>query len=43
MIESGACGHVENEMLIDILNHKLIRNLSKSSHLEIGSNIEILG
>jgi hypothetical protein len=34
---------IENDFLIDILHHKLIRNLSKSREIEIGRNIEILG
>jgi hypothetical protein len=34
---------VENEFLIDIVHHKLIRNFSKSSNIEIGSDIEIIG
>jgi hypothetical protein len=34
---------VENEILIDIVHHKLIRNFSRSSNIEIGSDIEILG
>jgi hypothetical protein len=34
---------IENDFLIDILDHKLIRNYSKSSEIEIGRNVEILG
>jgi hypothetical protein len=34
---------VENEFLIDIVDHRLIRNFSSSSDVEIASNIEILG
>jgi hypothetical protein len=34
---------IENESLIDILDHKLIRNFSKSSDITILSSIEILG
>jgi hypothetical protein len=34
---------IEHDFLIDILHHKLIRNFSKSSAIEIGNNIEILG
>jgi hypothetical protein len=34
---------IENELLIDIVDHKLIRNFSKSSEIEIPSSIEILG
>jgi uncharacterized protein YajQ (UPF0234 family) len=34
---------VENDFLIDILHHKLIRNFSKSSEIEIAETIEILG
>jgi hypothetical protein len=34
---------IENDILIDIFHHKLIRNFSKSSEIEIGRNIEILG
>jgi hypothetical protein len=43
-IESGNVIFViEKAFLIDVLNHKLIRNFSTSSSIEIGSNIEILG
>jgi hypothetical protein len=35
--------HVEHEFLIDIVHHKLIRNFSVSSNLEIPRTIEILG
>jgi hypothetical protein len=43
-IESGNKSFViEHEFLIDIIHHKLIRNLSRSSNVEIPSNIEILG
>jgi hypothetical protein len=43
-IESGNDIFVlENGFLIDIVHQKLIRNLSKSSILEIIGNIEILG
>jgi hypothetical protein len=34
---------IEHDFLIDILHHKLIRNFSKSSSIEIGMNIEIVG
>jgi predicted metal-binding protein len=34
---------VENEFLIDVLHHKLIRALSQSSEYEIARTIEILG
>jgi hypothetical protein len=34
---------IEQEFLIDIIHHKLIRNFSSSSDVEIPSNIEILG
>jgi hypothetical protein len=34
---------VENEFLIDIIHHKLIRNFSRSSNIEIVSSIEIFG
>jgi predicted metal-binding protein len=34
---------VENNLLIDIIHHTLIRNFSESSDIEIGSDIEILG
>jgi hypothetical protein len=34
---------VEKEFLIDIVHHKLIRNFSTSSNLEIGSDFEIVG
>jgi predicted metal-binding protein len=33
---------IENDFLIDIVHHKLIRNFSESSEVEIGRNIEIL-
>jgi hypothetical protein len=43
-IESGNETFViENDILIDVLHHKLIRNFSKSSKIEIGMNIEIVG
>jgi hypothetical protein len=43
-IESGNEIFVfENDILIDILHHKLSRNISESSEIEIGRNIEILG
>jgi hypothetical protein len=34
---------IEHDFLIDVVHHKLIRNFSKLSSIEIGSNIEILG
>jgi predicted metal-binding protein len=34
---------IEKDFLIDILHHKLIRNLSKSSEVEIARTIEIVG
>jgi hypothetical protein len=34
---------IENDILIDIVHHKLIRNFSNSSAIEIGMNTEILG
>jgi hypothetical protein len=34
---------IEKDFMIDIVDHKLIRNFSKSSTIEIGRNIEILG
>jgi hypothetical protein len=34
---------VENDFLIDVVHHKLIRNFSKSSEIEIAETIEILG
>jgi hypothetical protein len=34
---------IENDFLIDILHHQLIRSFSSSSSIEIGMNIEILG
>jgi hypothetical protein len=34
---------LENDFLIDIIHHKLIRNFSNSSTIQIGSDIEILG
>jgi hypothetical protein len=34
---------VENEFLIDIVDHKLIRNFSRSSNIEIRSDIETVG
>jgi tRNA A-37 threonylcarbamoyl transferase component Bud32 len=43
-IESGSEMFViENDFLIDVLHHKLIRNFSESSKIEIGQNVEILG
>jgi predicted metal-binding protein len=43
-IESGSnIFDIEKNFLIDILHHKLIRNFSKSSAIEIGRNIEIVG
>jgi hypothetical protein len=43
-IESGNNTFVlENDFLIDVLHHKLIQNFSKSSGIEIGRNIEIVG
>jgi hypothetical protein len=30
---------IENDFLIDIINHKLIRNFSKSSEIEIDDNV----
>jgi hypothetical protein len=33
----------DNQFLIDVVDHKLIRNFSKSPNLEISSNVEILG
>jgi hypothetical protein len=34
---------IEGDLLIDVFHHKLIRNFSLSSSIEIGRNIEILG
>jgi hypothetical protein len=34
---------IQNDFLIDVLHHKLIRNFSRSSAIEVGRNIEILG
>jgi uncharacterized protein YajQ (UPF0234 family) len=34
---------IENDFLIDVLNHKLIRNFSNSSTIEVGNHIEIVG
>jgi uncharacterized protein YuzB (UPF0349 family) len=34
---------IENDFLIDILDHKLIRNFSKSFAIDIAENIEIFG
>jgi hypothetical protein len=34
---------IEKDFLIDVVDHKLIRNFSKSSSIEILRNIEILG
>jgi hypothetical protein len=34
---------IENDILIDVVNHKLIRNVSKASAIKIGKQIEILG
>jgi predicted metal-binding protein len=33
---------IENDFLIDVVHHKLIRHFSKSSEIDIGNNIEIL-
>jgi hypothetical protein len=35
--------HMEHEFLIDIVHHKLIRNFSVSSNIEIPRTIAILG
>jgi hypothetical protein len=35
--------HIEHEFLIDIVHHKLIRNITISSDVEIPRTIEILG
>jgi hypothetical protein len=44
LIESGNQRFVfENCFLIDVVDHKLIRNFSESSHIEIPADIEILG
>jgi hypothetical protein len=43
-IESGhGIFVIENEFLINTVHHTLIRNFSNSSHVEIPSDIEILG
>jgi hypothetical protein len=43
-IESGNDSFViENEFLIDIVHHTLIHNFSKLSHVEVPSDIEIVG
>jgi cytochrome c556 len=43
-IESGNANFViENDFLIDVIHHSLIRNFSISSNVEIPSDIEILG
>jgi hypothetical protein len=43
-IESGNDMFVlENGLLIDVLDHKLIQNVSKLSEIEIPNNVEILG
>jgi hypothetical protein len=34
---------IENDFLIDILDHKLIRDFSESLEIEIGRNLEIVG
>jgi hypothetical protein len=34
---------IEHDILIDVVDHKLIRNFSTSSEIEIGRDIEILG
>jgi hypothetical protein len=34
---------IENDFLVDIINHRLIRNFSSSSNIIISSDIEILG
>jgi hypothetical protein len=44
LIEAGNdIFHVEHEFLLDIVHHKLIRNFSISSKIEIPRTIEILG
>jgi hypothetical protein len=44
LIESGNRRFVyENGFLIDVVDHKLIRSFSTSSHLEIARDIEVLG
>jgi hypothetical protein len=43
-IESGNKYFViENELLIDVIHHTMIRNFSKSSQIEIQSRVEIVG
>jgi hypothetical protein len=43
-IESGNEIFVmENDFLIDVVDRKLIRNFSRSTAIEIGRNVEILG
>jgi hypothetical protein len=34
---------IDNDLILDVLGHKLIRTISKSSKIEISSHIEILG
>jgi hypothetical protein len=34
---------IENDFIVDVLHHKLIRNISKPSKIEISSQIEIFG
>jgi hypothetical protein len=34
---------IENDILVDVIDHKLIRNFSESSSIEIPFDIEILG
>jgi hypothetical protein len=44
VIESGnEIFVIENDFLINVLHHKLIRHFCTSSAIEIGMNIEILG
>jgi hypothetical protein len=43
-VESGNIYFVvANDLLIDVVHHKLIRNFSSSSNVEIGSDVEIVG
>jgi hypothetical protein len=34
---------IENDFLIDIVDHRLIRNFSRSCHIEIMITVEIVG
>jgi hypothetical protein len=34
---------IENDCVIDVADHQLVRNFSRSSHIEIMNTIKILG